>query len=482
MNERSPKDDTKLVMRGKDVSDHDFHTRDAPKSPNVSTSRKSNAFSDSTSLIPLQTPGKNPLNRTIRASSPFHEIQDHGEAHPGQDLRSSERTIDSSRGSSVKITSTSPYQASIPGIRTIDAMRTSPDRNQQHQPASKHVNTEHAVGWTNSPTRDHNGMVIPAWNGGWPQTWPQGQAGPSPYPFYGAMPPGGPMMTPGVPQMYYSYYPQQHQATSIAGVELRPNYAAMSDSEKADALAIFDTQFKDMIDKYPHKKFKMFNPKISLNAIHDIYDLNQKSINTDKNASQFRAVLQIIFMAIEFLCNRFLGIDMRKFTKKQMTNIAKYEPILKDIAEKYATPSGGMNVWWRLAIMIILNAVIVAGAKLFSEKTGMDDDEVYDTIAPLTDDYVDGLTTAPVSKVNPLTGTAPVPSPKKQSSWLNMATTMMGLGNSDNLMDTVTNFGGDMLANMDVKDRSGKPKTGPSDPVKPTPAVPKRRRPRAEFE
>lgn len=473
--DRSPRDDTKLVMRGKEVTDTDADRREAPKSPCMGMGKRGATLSESTSLIPLQTPGKNPHNRTIRASSPFHEIQDHDNHH---DTKSSDKAItESSRISSVKITSTSPYQASIPGIRTINEMRASPG-------TKSHVSPKHYPGepWTNSPTHDgpHNGQM-PFYNGQ-----------PMYFPYHGMPMQPGPGVTGADPRSLHPGYtaypgypfpwgPQAPVPVAAAAIpaatkgRVKPDYKAMTDAERQDARDIFEAEFKIMNHKYKEKKLPMIKQGMSLEAIDDLYEMNLQSLEIDETAGQFRMLLQIIIMGIEYAGKRFFGVDMSKFTKRQMANMHKYDRLLLILGKKWSGDGAGMRVEWKIVIMLILNAILVVLTNLFAKKTGADSDEAYGFVGPLAADYIDSMTADPIPKaVDPLTGIRKVPVPKETNPMWNMAANFMGMGNSDNIMDSITNFGGDYLANMEMP---GQQRQHPVDaaPQKPT-AVPRRRR------
>lgn len=490
--DRSPRDDTKLVMRGKDVSDTDPHSRDAPKSPVMGMGKRNTLLSESASLIPLQTPGKNPHNRTIRASSPFHEIQDH-------DTKSSDRPLtESSRTSSVKITSTSPYQASIPGIRSINEMRASPgghlNTTMPNAGTKGHLSPKYHQGevpWDsrNSPT--HDGV----------HAWPNGQM-----PFYNGQPmyfpyhsmPSGHAISSGpdprglhpgyaYPGYPYPWAPPPPASTAVAPVapkgRVKPDYAGMTDAQRQDARDIFEAEFKVMDHKYKEKKLPMIKHGMSLEAIDDLYEMNLQSLETDETAGQFRMLLQIVIMGLEYAGKRFFGVDMSKFTKRQMANMHKYDRLLLILGRKWSGDGTGMRVEWKIIIMLILNAILVVLSNLFASKTGADSDEAYGFVNGLGESYIDGMTDDPIPKaVDPLTGIRKTPIPKDTNPMWKMASNFMGMGNGDNIMDTVTSMGGEYLANMEVNTPQQRaPRQQPvNEPRKP--AATSRRRRRVAFD
>lgn len=485
--DRSPKDDTRLVMRGKEVEPSDINSRDISKSPLAGMGKRTNVFNDTTSLIPLQTPGKS-ANRNIRAGSPIHDVHADSDASSKGNGRDSERGVgrvrerdiqDSSKASSVRVSNTSPYQGSVTGVRSVAEMRSSPLTAALKHSVHNSPGYRNAPGYTNSPTSGHpmnlsprhtQGLYFPPPNQGYypqmPPGYPTGYAayppGYTPYPAY----PAG-----------YATYPVAQTPEVIAKAkkeELKAYYNSLTEAEKTDALEIFDAKFKILKKNHPDKKFDMFSRKMSLEAIHELYETHLKSLGADSIAGQFEMLLRVLFLGIEFVCVKWIGIDMRGFAKDQMDNIQNYHRSLIMLGEDWSGPNGrGLPPLFQIIIMVLLNAIVVAVTRLvaatdLAKTMGMGDrDGVYNFVRPLTDSYI-GRVSAPAvpTEVDPVTKTPNVPPPRQTDGMLNAGLTMFGLPPAGDMMESVTSWGAGHLANMEM----------PQNPKKQDNEVPKKHR------
>lgn len=468
--DRSPKDDTRLVMRGKEVESLDIHSRDAPKSPVAGMSKRTNVFNDTTSLIPLQTPGKNP-NRNIRASSPIHEVYGDSDTSSRDKARDSERGVgrgrerepqESSKASSVRISNTSPYQGSVSGVRSVAEMRSSPITGALRHNVHNSPGYRNMQGY-NSPTTGHplnlspkhaQGMYF-AQPGAYSQYPPMSGGYPAYPPGYGHYPGGA-----YAPYPQYQYVlPQTPEAIAKAKKEeLKAYYNAMSESEKTDALEIFDAKFKILKKNHPDKKFEMFSRKMSLEAIHELYETHLKSMGAESTAGQFEMLLRVLFLGIEFVCVKWIGIDMRGFAADQMRGIESYHRSLLMLGEDWSGPNGrGLPPLFQIIIMVLLNAIVLAVTRLVAasdigKSVGMTNgDEMYNFIRPLTNGYINRMSSPSIPAENdPITRTPEVPPPRGTDGMLNAGLQMFGLPGANDLMESVTAWGAEQVANMEM--------------------------------
>ena len=471
--DRSPKDDTKVLMRGKEIEPSDAHPWTEPKSPVATMGKRPTNFNGIPSLIPTETPGKGP-NRNIRASSPIHEVygdsEDSGRGNGRNDERVNIRShgrdsVESSKASSVRVSTTSPYQGAVSGVRSVAEMRSSPlPPGMKHGGSRESPIYRHGQSFPNSPTSGHPMNQF--------QGYPQG------YPQFQGYPPG---WAPIVQQPVQAPVLITPEAIAKAKKEeLRLYYAGLTEAEKTDALEIFKSKFTILKATHKDKKFEMYSPKMSLEAIHELYEMHLKTLGAESMAGQFEMLLRIIFLGIELVCVKWVGVDIRGFAAEQMRNIGEYNRALLMLGEDWTGPTGrGLPPLAQILIMVLLNAFVMGITRLVAsteqaKSIGMTDGgDVYNIVKPLANSYVHRMATPAPVDIDTITKTPNVPAARGPGIIDNVLTgglNAFGIPTRGDFMETMTSWGADQIATMNMpqqKERKSKRRDSDSDSAAP---------------
>jgi hypothetical protein len=91
--------------------------------------------------------------------------------------------------------------------------------------------------------------------------------------------------------------------------------------------------------KFPNldEKLVYSNPKF----IIDTYDRSVQRIQIDMDVNQYKIALIIMFLVIEVVCVKFLGLDAGGYTLSQIKAMNRYEKLLIEIGEKKLIMMGG---------------------------------------------------------------------------------------------------------------------------------------------
>jgi len=132
--------------------------------------------------------------------------------------------------------------------------------------------------------------------------------------------------------------------------------------------------------KFTTLKKKYKNPSIPIpdyNEHTDLYTLKSnykkvyKEILLDDNVETYRTWLMGGFMAMEFVCTQWLGIDLTGFTPQQGKIMHKYNPLLIELGEReYNTWGSNLPVEVRLIGMVVIQAGLFYLGRVVASRFG----------------------------------------------------------------------------------------------------------------
>ena len=156
----------------------------------------------------------------------------------------------------------------------------------------------------------------------------------------------------------------------------RPNYAAlyagMSPEEIGDKRAEFRIKYGILQRAYPHLGIPLPTEDQSLEYIHANYQRYVQRIHYDNSMNgQYKLYLIALFLGIEFLGTRVLGMDFSGYTINQVSMMNQYEIYLIELGEKN---QGSFGSNWPVEIRILLfamfNAILFVVIKAISNNLG----------------------------------------------------------------------------------------------------------------
>src|SRR5581483_9475638 len=139
-----------------------------------------------------------------------------------------------------------------------------------------------------------------------------------------------------------------------------PNYADMSLEEQQETRFEFKYKFRTLAANYPHYNIIIPHEKTDLYYQHQLYDFYFRKIDIDYSVHDYKNILILIFLAIEWFFVKILGLPLSGFTKNQLALMKRYRRLLVELGEKRLIGTGaGWPVEARLVMLMLFNAVVL---------------------------------------------------------------------------------------------------------------------------
>ena len=133
---------------------------------------------------------------------------------------------------------------------------------------------------------------------------------------------------------------------------VRPNYATMTPAERAVARIDFRIKFsllrQSLGNRYP---FPEPNYEGDMDILYAEYERYLRQLYIDRSANDYSIYIIILFIVIEFLGTKVLGLPLTGYTINQLSMMHRYERLLIELGEKNYS---GMGTGWPVEIRIIL--------------------------------------------------------------------------------------------------------------------------------
>lgn len=152
---------------------------------------------------------------------------------------------------------------------------------------------------------------------------------------------------------------------------LAERYAAMTPEERARIRADFRVKMGILRTAYPRFNIPDFPEETPLEEIHAQYERYVRQIYIDGNVDQYKGYLIILWLIIEVLCVRVLGLDLGGFTTSQMSIMNRYDRLLIELGEKDQGPTASnWPVEARIIILSLFNAFLFLIVKVVGSYLG----------------------------------------------------------------------------------------------------------------
>lgn len=164
--------------------------------------------------------------------------------------------------------------------------------------------------------------------------------------------------------------PSGSNANNVNKQPKRPNYLEMTFEQQSDARKKLFDKFLILQRSFPAWNIPLPAEESSLDLIHDLYESYVKQITIHSNSTQYKIVLVLMFIGIEFASSRF-GVDLSGYAEMQIRSMHRYEGVLLELGEKYTSEgSGEMPVEARIFVLALIQAGIFFVAKYVEKWTG----------------------------------------------------------------------------------------------------------------
>lgn len=175
------------------------------------------------------------------------------------------------------------------------------------------------------------------------------------------------------PPKYQPSAPPVASHTTALPANTRPNYKGMNQQEMAESRDAFAAQFRILRQRFPDWKIEVPPDSCSLDQIHDIYEGYVKDILISSDCNQWKIYLVLMFLAVETLAIKFLGLDMHGFTAAQVKIMNRYDQILVELGERHYVQGGsGWSPEAKLIMTAAVNCLVFVLIKFFARSIGGD--------------------------------------------------------------------------------------------------------------
>lgn len=149
-------------------------------------------------------------------------------------------------------------------------------------------------------------------------------------------------------------------------------YAGMSPEEReVKEKEEYLWRFRILKKQYKNRTFPEFNEHDDLHMMKTSYERLIREIQLEGNVESYRMYLTAGFMAMEYLCTNWAGINLKGFAAAQMMAMDKYDRHLVELGERsYNRWGSNLPVELRLLGMIILQAGVFWFANFLSTSSG----------------------------------------------------------------------------------------------------------------
>jgi hypothetical protein len=148
------------------------------------------------------------------------------------------------------------------------------------------------------------------------------------------------------------------------------------------------TNYQRLKDSWPEYKFPELPDDFSTDFIIDHYEHCISKIHLDNNVNQYKSILIIGFLIIEVIGAKLLGLDAGGYTASQIKAMNRYDRLLVEMGEKRMLAIGGTwPVEIRIGAVALLNFALFLLMKYLSNLLGP---EVVTMISPLINSFFSG--------------------------------------------------------------------------------------------
>ena len=156
-------------------------------------------------------------------------------------------------------------------------------------------------------------------------------------------------------------------------IQKRGIYSNLSEYDKISKKIFFNEKFEILKENFPEWNIKLPDDSYSLDQIHDVYDNYIKRIAISIQCGEWKSMLAILLLMIEFCALKFCKIDIRGFAKAEMRKTNKYNRILHKLGEeRYNAEGGESSAMEELIKLVGLNIIIFVFMKYVAPYIGGD--------------------------------------------------------------------------------------------------------------
>jgi len=155
-----------------------------------------------------------------------------------------------------------------------------------------------------------------------------------------------------------------------------PQYSSMTMEDQYKHRSTFKARFELIKESWHHYNVPDLD-NMTLEAIHECYEIYIKNIKVTESSGKYKVYLVILWLFIEYMCCR-LGLNISGYTMTQLKAMNKYETLLIKLGEKnYKTSFGEEREQWPvefdILFMALINAVTFIVIKMLCDSINLND-------------------------------------------------------------------------------------------------------------
>lgn len=172
-----------------------------------------------------------------------------------------------------------------------------------------------------------------------------------------------------------------------------PKYSLMSLPEQADYRLKFQTKFILLQEAWKTYNIPVITDEMSLEEIHECYELFVKNIRVSENSGRYKIYLVIMWLFIEYACCR-IGLNISGYTMYQLKAMNKYETLLIKLGEKHyvytANEHHDYPVEYDIIFLALTNAIAFILIKTICSYMNVNNEELVNTMMEEISTFLSG--------------------------------------------------------------------------------------------
>jgi hypothetical protein len=165
--------------------------------------------------------------------------------------------------------------------------------------------------------------------------------------------------------------PQPQPQVQVLEQPAVPNYSAMSEEEQGRFRAQFVIRFGILRDAWRSLHIVDPTPDATLENIHAQYERYIMQIHVSQSVDQYKVYMVILWLGIEVICIKWLGLNASGYTISQLRRMNTYERLLIELGERnYGVGTSTWPIEVRIAFVALTNAVVFIAVKTLASFLG----------------------------------------------------------------------------------------------------------------